>query len=83
LFSTVNDLMRFLAWNEGEVKSDLNDLLADLHKPRFALRRPGAAMGLAWHILPMGASGMSIVWKNGGTRGYSSYIVSGSPPARL
>jgi serine-type D-Ala-D-Ala carboxypeptidase/endopeptidase len=74
LFSTVNDLMRFLTWNEGEVKSDLNDLLDDLHKSRFALPRPGAAMGLAWHILPLGASGSSIVWKNGGTRGYSSYI---------
>jgi serine-type D-Ala-D-Ala carboxypeptidase/endopeptidase len=74
LFSTVNDLMRFLAWNEGEVKSDLNNLLADLHKPRFPLPRPGAAMGLAWHILPMGTSGSSIVWKTGGTRGYSSYI---------
>jgi serine-type D-Ala-D-Ala carboxypeptidase/endopeptidase len=74
LFSTVNDLMKFLAWNEGEAKSDLNSLLDDLHKPRFALRRPGAAMGLAWHILPMGTSGSSIAWKNGGTLGYSSYI---------
>ena len=74
LFSTVNDLMRFLAWNEGEMHSDLDALLDDLHKPRFALRRLGAAMGLAWHILPMGTSGSSIVWKDGGTRGYSSYI---------
>ena len=74
LFSTVHDLMRFLAWNQGEVKSDLNELLDELHKPRFALPRPGAAMGLAWHILPLGASSSSIVWKDGGTRGYSSYI---------
>jgi CubicO group peptidase (beta-lactamase class C family) len=74
LFSTVNDLMRFLAWNEGEVKSDLDGLLSDLHRPRFPLPRQGAAMGLAWHILPLGKSGSTIVWKNGGTRGYSSYI---------
>jgi serine-type D-Ala-D-Ala carboxypeptidase/endopeptidase len=74
LFSTVNDLMRFLAWNQGEVKSDLDGLLAELHKPRFPLSRPGAAIGLAWHILPLGKSGSTIVWKNGGTRGYSSYI---------
>jgi CubicO group peptidase (beta-lactamase class C family) len=74
LFSTVNDLMRFLAWNEGEVKSDLDDLLPELHKPRFPLPRPGAAIGLAWHILPLGTSGSTIVWKDGGTRGYSSYI---------
>src|SRR5260221_10268273 len=32
LFSTMNDMRRFLAWNMGEVKNDLNDLLEDLHK---------------------------------------------------
>jgi len=74
LFSTVDDMRRFLAWNMGEVKSDLNDLLEDLHKPRFALPRGGAAMGLAWHILPLERPGLSIVWKNGQTLGYASYI---------
>lgn len=75
LFSTVSDMQRFLAWNMGETKnSDLPDgLLDELHKSRFALPRPGAGVGLAWQIAPLGGS-LSVIWKNGGTLGYSSYI---------
>jgi CubicO group peptidase (beta-lactamase class C family) len=74
LFSTMNDMMRFLAWNIGEVNSDLNDVLEDLHKPRFALNSAGGAVGLAWHLSPTGKPGSSIVSKDGKTLGYSSYI---------
>jgi serine-type D-Ala-D-Ala carboxypeptidase/endopeptidase len=74
LFSTVSDMQRILAWNMGETKGDLPDsLLDDLHKSRFALPRAGAGVGLAWQIVPLGG-GLSVVWKNGGTLGYSSYI---------
>ena len=74
LFSTISDMQRFLAWNMGRLKDNpLNDLLADLHKPRFALPRPGAGVGLGWQIVPLGGR-LSVVWKNGGTLGYSSYI---------
>ena len=74
LFSTVTDMQRFLAWNMGEFKADFpNGLLDDLHKSRFALPRPGAGVGLAWQIAPLGAA-LSVVWKNGETLGYSSYI---------
>jgi serine-type D-Ala-D-Ala carboxypeptidase/endopeptidase len=74
LFSTANDMRRFLAWNMGQTASDLNDLLEELHKPRFPLKRPGAAVGLAWQLIPFGKEGSSIVWKDGGTPGYSSFI---------
>ncbi len=80
LFSTANDMGRFLAWNMGETKSDLNDLLEDLHKPRFALNRPGAAVGLAWHRTPFGKPSAAIVWKDGQTLGYSSYIAFSTAP---
>jgi CubicO group peptidase (beta-lactamase class C family) len=74
LFSTISDMQRFLAWNMGKLKvNSLNDLLEDLHEPRFALPRPGAGIGLAWQIAPLGEH-LSVVWKNGGTLGYSSYI---------
>jgi CubicO group peptidase (beta-lactamase class C family) len=74
LFSTVSDMQRFLAWNMGETKGALPDgLLDDLHKSRFALPRPGAGVGLAWQIMPLGG-GLSVVWKNGQTLGYNSYI---------
>jgi CubicO group peptidase (beta-lactamase class C family) len=74
LFSTITDMQRFLAWNMGEIKADFpNNLLDDLHKSRFALPRPGAGVGLGWQIAPLGAD-LSVVWKNGATRGYSSYI---------
>ena len=67
-------MQRFLAWNMGEIKGALPDsLLEDLHKSRFALPRPGAGVGLAWHITPLGG-GLSVVWKNGETLGYNSYI---------
>jgi len=74
LFSTITDMQRFLEWNMGEIKSDFPDgLLDDLHRVRFALPRPGAGVGLGWHITPLGAD-LSVVWKNGDTLGYSSYI---------
>jgi D-alanyl-D-alanine-carboxypeptidase/D-alanyl-D-alanine-endopeptidase len=73
LFSTINDMQRFLAWNMGEVKSDLDDVLDELQRPRFPLQQPGAGMGLAWHTQPLGP-GASIVWKNGRTLGYTAYI---------
>lgn len=74
LFSTITDMQRFLAWNMGEIKGDFpNGLLNDLHKPRFALPRAGAGVGLGWQIAPLGAD-LSVVWKNGDTLGYSSYI---------
>src|SRR5262249_10123933 len=73
LFSTITDMQRFLAWNMGEFKGDFpNRLLDDLHVSRFALPRPGAGVGLGWQIAPLGA-GLSVVWKNGATLGYSSY----------
>ncbi len=74
LFSTITDMQRFLAWNMGEVKGALPDsLLDDLHKSRFALPRRGAGVGLAWQVVPLGGD-LSVVWKNGGTLGYASYI---------
>jgi serine-type D-Ala-D-Ala carboxypeptidase/endopeptidase len=74
LFSTASDMQRFLAWNMGELKADLpNSLLAELHKTRFPLPRARSGVGLAWQIAPLGGAS-SVVWKNGGTLGYSSYI---------
>jgi serine-type D-Ala-D-Ala carboxypeptidase/endopeptidase len=74
LFSTTSDMQRFLAWNMGETKGDLpNSLLAELHTTRFPQPRARSGVGLAWHIAPLGAAA-SVIWKNGGTSGYSSYI---------
>ena len=74
LLSTISDMQRFLAWNMGELKGDLPDgLVSELHKTRFPLPRARAGVGLAWQIAPLGASS-SVVWKNGGTLGYSSDI---------
>jgi serine-type D-Ala-D-Ala carboxypeptidase/endopeptidase len=74
LLSTTSDMQRFLAWNMGELKGELPDsLLAELHKTRFPLPRARSGVGLAWQIAPLGAAS-SVIWKNGGTLGYSSYI---------
>ena len=74
LFSTMRDMQRFLAWNMGEIRGDFpGGLLDELHKSRFALPRAGVGVGLAWQIAPLGGD-LSVVWNNGGTLGYSSYI---------
>jgi CubicO group peptidase (beta-lactamase class C family) len=46
------------------------------HAPRRPTAAPGMAIGLGWHVVR--ASG--VVWHNGGTGGYRSFV--GFDPAR-
>lgn len=68
LRSTVNDLLTFLSAQLGDSPSPLASLLG--------VRRPADAAGLeialGWHILS--AAGREIVWHNGGTGGYASFL---------
>jgi CubicO group peptidase (beta-lactamase class C family) len=71
LRSTANDLLKFLAANLDSTSKPLGRELATTHVPR---RDAGGPMriGLNWHILS--AFGRPIVWHNGGTGGYRTFI---------
>jgi len=72
LRSTTTDLLTFLAANLGYTTSPL----APAMKAMLDLRRPtGTAdleIALGWHVLT--AHGREIVWHNGGTAGYRTFI---------
>jgi D-alanyl-D-alanine-carboxypeptidase/D-alanyl-D-alanine-endopeptidase len=69
--STVNDMFRFLAANMGLKSSPLSpSMKAMLTKRRNASANMDIAIG--WHIL--NRYGDDIVWHNGGTGGYHSFI---------
>ena len=72
LRSTTADLLVFLAANLGYTTSPL----APAMKAMLDVRRPtgtgGLEIALGWHVLT--AHGHQIVWHNGGTAGYRTFI---------
>jgi len=74
LRSTTNDLLTFLA---AELGLGSRTPLAPAITAQLATRRPTGAPGLditlGWHILTT-PGGREIVWHNGGTGGYRSFI---------
>jgi serine-type D-Ala-D-Ala carboxypeptidase/endopeptidase len=80
LRSTANDLLTFLAANLGYVKSPLGPAMAAMLNVRRPTGQPGLETGLAWLIST--TNGKQIVWHNGGTGGYRSFI-GFDPKARI
>ncbi|HTI03760.1 MAG TPA: serine hydrolase, partial [Gemmatimonadales bacterium] len=78
LRSTARDMLTFLAANIDTGTTALNREFATTHAPRHPAGSPTMQIGLAWHILAR--PGGSIVWHNGGTGGYRSFL--GYDPAR-
>lgn len=73
LRSSANDLLTFLAANLGYLKSPLAPAMAAMLSVRRPTGAPGGGeVGLAWMIAK--ASDGEIVWHNGGTGGYRSFI---------
>jgi serine-type D-Ala-D-Ala carboxypeptidase/endopeptidase len=73
LYSTMDDMLEYLAYNMGERQTPLDDLLPMMHQARHAGPRPHTQVGLAWEIQEI-PNGGEIIWKNGGTPGFHSYI---------
>ena len=72
LRSSANDILTFLAANLGYIKTPLAaDMAAEV-----SIRRPAGApdmqIAYAWHI--QSKNGNSIIWHNGGTGGYRTYM---------
>lgn len=78
--STAEDMMRYLQANMGLIKSQLYPAMQLAQKnSRTADAKP--MIGLGWHIMPAGDQ--QIIWHNGGTGGYRSFVgfVKGSNKA--
>jgi CubicO group peptidase (beta-lactamase class C family) len=72
LRSTANDMLTFLSANLGTLKSPLAPAMAAMLASRRPTGTPGLEVALAWHVFTRG--GDDIVWHNGGTGGYRSFI---------
>jgi len=72
LRSTANDLLIFLAANLGYSKSPLVPAMAAMLKTRRPTGSQGLEIALGWHIFT--SNGKEIVWHNGGTGGYRSFM---------
>jgi hypothetical protein len=70
--STANDLLTFLDAMMGLHETPLSKAMASMTATRRTTGTPGIDIALAWHISDV--NGSDIVWHNGGTGGYSSFI---------
>jgi serine-type D-Ala-D-Ala carboxypeptidase/endopeptidase len=80
LRSTANDMLTFLAANLGFVKTPLAQDMADEVSVRRSAGAPDMEIAYAWHIQTK--DGTSIIWHNGGTGGYRTYM-GYDPKARV
>jgi len=72
LRSTANDLLTFLAANIGIEKSSLAPSMAAMIAARRPTGTPNLEIALGWHIWTR--DGHEIIWHNGGTGGYRTWI---------
>ncbi len=72
LRSTGNDMLTFLAANMGQRHSELTPALEQSHVVLYA--KGGVQIGMGWFHDPLPKSGEMVVWHNGETGGYASYI---------
>ena len=72
LRSTANDLLAFVAANLGLVKTSLAPAMASMLEPRQPTGMPAVEIALGWHVSSV--HGKTIVWHNGGTGGYRTFI---------
>jgi serine-type D-Ala-D-Ala carboxypeptidase/endopeptidase len=72
LRSSVNDMLKFVAANLGLTKTSLYPTLLKTQQKQKDTGTPDLSIGMGWHIL--NRYGTEIVWHNGGTGGYHSFI---------
>lgn len=72
LRSTANDMLAFLAANMGRTTSEITPALRRSHEILFT--GDAVQIGLAWFHKTLPASGEPIIWHNGETGGFSSFL---------
>lgn len=70
--STTGDLLRFAEANLAPEKTKLSKAITTATTPVRSTTIPGTRIGLAWHVRDV--NGHSIVWHNGGTGGFHSFV---------
>lgn len=76
-FSTMSDMIKYLAYNMGYVNTPLNTMLDTLHKVRMTTGHPNLKwMGLGWQIgtLTTGNTNNELIWKDGSTDGFTTWV---------
>ena len=81
LYSTMGDMVKYLSFNLGLAQTSLNSVLSVVHQPRARGLTPSHNVGLAWNISDFPKLNLTIIGKEGGTLGFSSYIglIRGEP----
>ena len=72
LRSSANDMSTFVEANLGLWTSPLASVMGAMLTTRRPTGAPGLDIALGWHILTR--SGRNLVWHNGGTGGYRSFV---------
>jgi serine-type D-Ala-D-Ala carboxypeptidase/endopeptidase len=72
LRSTADDMLDFLTANLGYTKTPLASAMAAQLAVRRPTGEPGLEIALGWHVLT--SHDHEIVWHNGGTGGYRTYM---------
>jgi D-alanyl-D-alanine-carboxypeptidase/D-alanyl-D-alanine-endopeptidase len=74
LRSTTNDLLTFVEANLGRRKTPLAEAFRMAHEPWRELPRKGEHIGLCWIRRKLPEGGRIMIWHNGGTGGYRSFV---------
>lgn len=72
LRSTANDMLLFIAANLGFTQSALAPAMQKTHATQGSTGAMNLEIALGWHILKK--DGSEIIWHNGGTGGYRSFM---------
>src|SRR5215510_762265 len=72
LFSSVNDLLRFLGSFVDGAATPLGSAMKSMLATRRPTGTPNLQIALGWHVTT--EQGRELVWHNGGTGGYSSFV---------
>ena len=72
LRSSANDMLKFAAAALGYTKTPLSKAFAAMLAARRPTGMPNLEIALGWHIST--GAGRDIIWHNGGTGGYRSYL---------
>ena len=72
LYSTANDLLKFLAAASGRAPSSLAPAFAILLEPNRPTKTPDMHVAAGWFVQT--EHGDELVWKNGDTLGYTSFL---------
>lgn len=74
LRSSANDMLKFLAAISGRTETKLLPAMRDCHTRRRSTDVEGESIGLAWMLGKLPRSDRKVVWHNGGTGGFHSFI---------